>query len=334
MKRRTVKLFALLLSVLLTAMIATPVFSGASPHYGLNEYDQEMLLAFWQQPAYDGLTNGEAVYDIHLGENGFLDEPAPVYDGSYWTHLLDDNNNSADGTITFDFRLGYWLEGWDGYTVSPPDFYEEPYVCVNPDLYGTLDLHGTSISSLYTYDTQSLTHITDIVLDDCSHLWKIRFRDQPAAETLSAKNDRLYWIDTRGSTFKNIEYDCQRYSETMHIMSDGDGCVSVYHYNQTLGNISQLTATSKGEMFMGWYKDNELISSDPYVEVTEGGEYIARFGGDVDGDGSVSAADALLLMRMCLGLIPMEGVNGDVNMNGEQDSLDALMIMRFVMGLS
>ena len=87
-------------------------------------------------------------------------------------------------------------------------------------------------------------------------------------------------------------------------------------------------------MFMGWYKDNELISSDPYVEVTEGGEYIARFGGDVDGDGSVSAADALLLMRMCLGLIPMEGVNGDVNMNGEQDSLDALMIMRFVMGLS
>ena len=96
MKRRKVKLLALFLSVLLTALMAAPVLSEpvrTPPE--LTEYDQEMLLAFWQQPAYDGLTNGEAVYDIHLEDYNFLLEPAPVYDGSYWTRLLESNNSSG-----------------------------------------------------------------------------------------------------------------------------------------------------------------------------------------------------------------------------------------------
>ena len=336
MKRRKVKLLALFLSVILAVMTATPAFSWpfASPNYGLNEYDQEMLLAFWQQPAYDGLTNGEAVYDIHLGEGGFISGGAPTYDGSYWTYLLEDHSLS-NGTITFDMYLYYWLEGWSGTPLPTPgpefSVYDIPFVNVNPDLYGTLDLHGTNINSLVS-GGDSRTHITDIVLDDCPHLYMIDFIHQPAANTLSAKNCPISRIQTFGSTFKSIEYDCRAYSETMHIMSDGEGCVSVYHYRPN-EIASQLTATSMGEMFMGWYKDSELISTEPTVEVTEGGEYTARFGGDVDGDGTVTSADALLLMRMCMGLIPMEGMDADVNMNGEQDVVDALMILRFVMGM-
>lgn len=331
MRRITIKTFALLLAVIMTSLIATPSFSIASPRHGLNEYDQEMLLAFWQQPAYDGMTNGEAVYDIHLTENGYLDEPAPEYDGGYWTHLLEDYCYNSNGPVTFSFYLYYWLDGWD---VSCGDGSDgDPLFEVTPDLYGPLDLHGTNIVSLNA-GYHGLTHITDINLDDCPYLYKIQFKDQPAANTLSAKNCTPDIINTTGSTFRSIEFDCHSYSETMRITSAGDGFVSVFYSRPEIGTISRLTAESKGEMFMGWYKGGELISSDPYVEVTEGGEYTARFGGDIDCDGAVTTADALLMMRMCMGLQSFEGVNADANMNGELDAMDALLILRFVMGLN
>ncbi|MBR3382410.1 MAG: dockerin type I repeat-containing protein [Clostridia bacterium] len=87
-------------------------------------------------------------------------------------------------------------------------------------------------------------------------------------------------------------------------------------------------------MFIGWYRGDEFISAEEEIEVTEGGEYTARFGGDIDGDGLVSATDALLLMRRCMGLAAVEGINADIDMNGETDALDALLIFRHVLNLN
>ena len=58
--------------------------------------------------------------------------------------------------------------------------------------------------------------------------------------------------------------------------------------------------------------------------------------GDVDGNGEVTANDALLAMRYALGLIqlaPEQLARGDIDMNGEVSANDALWIMRRSLGL-
>ena len=59
--------------------------------------------------------------------------------------------------------------------------------------------------------------------------------------------------------------------------------------------------------------------------------------GDVNGDGSVNANDALLLMRYALGLVPASALDltvADVNHDGNVNANDALMIMRYALGLA
>lgn len=332
--RRSIKIFALAIAVIMTAALCLPAAAEPFPRYELSEHDQEMLLAFWQQPAYDGMTNGEAVYDIHIAEGGYLSEPAPEYDGSYWTHLLNSNNQL--GTITFGLNFQYFLDGWDGTDPDPEDdsigTKLSPMVGIYPDLYGTLDLHGTKIDNLWGFDRAS-THLTDFILDDCSYLGRVRLVNQTSAQSLSALNCPITWLDTTGSTFKSIRFSSPSYAEPMSVMSIGRGCVSVYSVKAFTGKISRLTAVQDGEMFMGWFRDGELISAEPCIEVDEGGEYTARFGGDMDGDGTVGTADALTAMRMCMGLLPSDGVNADVNCSGDIDVADALLILRFAMGL-
>ena len=58
--------------------------------------------------------------------------------------------------------------------------------------------------------------------------------------------------------------------------------------------------------------------------------------GDADGDGEVTAADALLTMRFVMDIIPEEDIcAGNINVNGDEDytMADALLIFRKVMGL-
>ncbi len=331
--RRSIKIFALAIAVIMSAALCLPAAADPFPRYELTEYDQEMLLAFWQQPAYDGMTNGEAVYDIHIAEGGYLSEPAPEYDGSYWTHLLV-TPYYCDHDV-FSFYLYYDLMGWDGLPIGddPKSCTKlTPMVTVRPDLYGTLDLHGTSVDQVHG-DARTITHLTDFILDDCTYLSDIYLINQPAAQTLSALNCPIVRISTAGSTFKSIRFSSSSYAEPMSVMSIGRGCVSVYYNKASAGKVSRLTAVQDGEMFMGWFRDGELISAEPCVEVDEGGEYTARFGGDMDGDGTVGTADALTAMRMCMGLLPADGVNADVNCSGDIDVADALLILRFAMGL-
>ncbi|MBR3383582.1 MAG: dockerin type I repeat-containing protein [Clostridia bacterium] len=335
MKHRMHKALALMLALLLTAAFGSPALSEPEPDYELSEYDREMLLAFWQQPSYDGMTNGEAVYDIVLGENGFLEEPAPEYDGGYWTYLLE-TPYYYDSDVFF-FDLYYYLNGWDGTPIDEeegkPGMKTTPMVVVRPDLYGPLDLHGTGIGQ-FNGDDMCVTHIDDIDFDDCSHLYRIRFRNQEFAKTLSAMNCPLSRIDTRGSSFKRLDFTIPRYDEPMHISGVGGGSVSVYYSYPTNGEVSRLTASSREEIFMGWYRDSELISAEPVVEVAEGGNYTARFGGDANGDGVADANDALILFRMCMGLIPPVDTDLDFNCSGAVDAGDALLLFRFAMGLS
>ena len=197
MKKRVLKLTALILIVSVFAVFV-PMTSAVAPELG--EYDQMMLTAFWQQEAYDGMNNGEAVYDIHLGEYGYLDNPAPTYDGGYYTNLLwliDSGETSYIDTLDFY----YTLEGYDGYS---PGMKLLPQVNVKPDLYGTLDLHGTSIRMIISPEAGQ-THITGLELHDCPHLYWVQFKGQQYCESLNALNCPLWVLETVDGVFKNID---------------------------------------------------------------------------------------------------------------------------------
>lgn len=66
-------------------------------------------------------------------------------------------------------------------------------------------------------------------------------------------------------------------------------------------------------------------------------ELIAQSGirGDVNGDGQVDTADALAVMRHCLGIATLEEIGaGDVNGDGQISMADALLIMRYALEIS
>lgn len=91
-----------------------------------------------------------------------------------------------------------------------------------------------------------------------------------------------------------------------------------------------------GYTFAGWDVDFSHITSD----LTVTAQYISNgpavtLLGDVDLDGEVTAADALLAMRHSMSITVVSGqgfVNGDMDGDGSITATDAILIMRAVMG--
>jgi hypothetical protein len=75
--------------------------------------------------------------------------------------------------------------------------------------------------------------------------------------------------------------------------------------------------------------------SDGFVYFGTGGGYVYCIGrrGDINHDGSVTAADALIALQMAVSAVPAALV-GDMNGDGKVTSLDALMIMQVAGGRS
>ena len=58
------------------------------------------------------------------------------------------------------------------------------------------------------------------------------------------------------------------------------------------------------------------------------------FGGDADGDGTLTLGDALAIMRTAIGVAPEFGDNiGDMNANGEINLDDAITLARICIGV-
>ena len=95
--------------------------------------------------------------------------------------------------------------------------------------------------------------------------------------------------------------------------------------------------------FAGWFTADGrfLWGHTTYVPQPEdGGVFVARFEiigpmpGDADGDGEVTATDALLILRASMSIISGNtGCGYDVNGDGSVELTDALLVLRRVMGL-
>ncbi len=326
------------LALALAAVFAAS-WAGAVPAAGdgslLNETDRAELLAFWQQEAYGGMNNGEAVYDIALGDGGFLEEPAPQYDGGCITHLIQTGFLGSESIITsFDFN--YSLPGWQGEAGRGNAPRLSPLVTVYPDLYGPLDLHGSSVR-FFGSPVEDQTHITRLDLNDCPNLVKLVFCGQyHCAEVTALSCPNLNYVKLLGGAYKAVKFHPFFTENPVEASAFGGGSVGAW-YQAGGGSIQHASvfAYPDGDCFVGWFEDGQLVSTELEYYNEAGGRLTACFGGDADGNGSIDVSDAVTVMRRAMAVTQTDGNDAmmDVNSNGTVDVADAALILRFALGL-
>ena len=120
------------------------------------------------------------------------------------------------------------------------------------------------------------------------------------------------------------QYEINTYTVTF---KDWDGTVLKTQEVQYGGDAEEpADPTRVGYTFTGWDKAFTNIMAD--LVVTAQYEML----GDVDGDGNVSMADALTILRMAMDILPVENQQiADVDGDGFITSMDALLALRFAM---
>ena len=120
------------------------------------------------------------------------------------------------------------------------------------------------------------------------------------------------------------QYEINTYTVTF---KDWDGTVLKTQQVQYGGDAeAPADPTRTGYTFTGWDKAFTNVTAD--LVVTAQYEML----GDVDGDGNVSMADALTILRMAMDILPVENQQiADVDGDGFITSMDALLALRFAM---
>lgn len=131
---------------------------------------------------------------------------------------------------------------------------------------------------------------------------------------------------TMGATNMSVDvvYSANTYTVTF---KDWNGTVLKTQEVQYGGDAeAPADPTRVGYTFTGWDKAFTNIMAD--LVVTAQYEML----GDVDGDGNVSMADALTILRMAMDILPVENQQiADVDGDGFITSMDALLALRFAM---
>lgn len=326
MKRKSIK--ALSLVLLISMLLCHAPLAYAAVHTE-DDYGQDKLYAFWQQEAYDGLNNGQAVYD-HEWMDVFYWNGASEYNDTWYTAIVDQHSGY--------FNLSFYWERWYGFeeeledgTILSGEGIDEIY----PDLYGMLDLSETYIKSLNSPRADQ-THITGIDLDNCPKLNYVTFNGQRHVTGFSALgSEKIKKLELYDSFFRSIAFCPEEANRPFEIAAFGLGSVGVYYdINAFSGaDTAIIYAYADESPFKGWYSSGEMLYAHPVVTVT-GGRYIACFGGDANDDGQINASDALFVLRAALGVGVLFDTNeADTDGSGTVTANDALEIMRFALGI-
>ena len=136
---------------------------------------------------------------------------------------------------------------------------------------------------------------------------------------------------------------------TAHVEGEGSMGFS-YSSSPTNSEVSySLYAENNGE-FRGWYVNGRLVSTESMLLITgnEGIDIVACYTddyspvllGDVDGDSSVTLADAIQVARCAIGVstlsaeLPNAETAADFDGNGRIDMTDAILIARVAIGVA
>ena len=205
-------------------------------------------------------------------------------------------------------RVGYTFTGWDKeFTNITADLVVTAQYEINTYTVTFKDWDGTVLK------TQQVQHGGDA--------------EAPADPTRTG-----YTFTGWDKEFTNItadlvvtaQYEINTYTVTF---KDWDGTVLKIQEVQHGGDAeAPADPTRTGYTFTGWDKAFTNITAD--LVVTAQYEML----GDVDGDGNVSMADALTILRMAMDILPVENQQiADVDGDGFITSMDALLALRFAM---
>ncbi len=324
---KSFRVFCLLMAALLCITALSSAL--AMPPSMFTPLDAEKLYAFWQQPAYDGMNNGEAVYDYEVPDfyNVLYNYS---YGGGYLTELVTDTVVGHATGFYFRFTYRYCFSFVDG------DIAVDGWDYPTPDLYGDLDLAETGViefGSAYPsnhYPVPHQTHITSVLLDNCQKLERAYFNAQDHCTEFSALNcPNLAHISLKDGVFNHIAFDMNGSGE-VNARSFGAGSIGVEYED----GIARFFAYPEKDSFLGWFLNGELVSTELEAEITEGGELTACFGGDANGDGNITISDALIVLRTAMGGNDPQDANMlDVDGSGTITVADAILIARFALGL-
>ena len=129
-------------------------------------------------------------------------------------------------------------------------------------------------------------------------------------------------------------------SETDLPVKDGDVLLTLYFSLARAANPDEqttlmFTESVRGVCAVSYIREGVLTELE--ADTVNGGIlFETPLYGDANGDGTVTAADAALILRVIVGLdtlSPRDAFNADVDLDGEITATDAALILRFVVGL-
>ena len=224
----------------------------------------------------------------------------------------------------------------------------------------TLDLFDCSENALLSLDASDCVSATDIEcagnklvsldVSGCASLQWLNCSDNALTELDLSGVPALEFLCCFGNSLTELDLTNNLLPFDM-IRAEGAGHIgySNYAYIDDEGYWTNMNAAvaepSSPEGFLGWYTESgEFISKDTSLTPNAANctRIVARFEaqeylpGDANGDGIVNAVDALLVLRVAMGLdeITEDALAAcDVDHNGTTDAADALLIMRYSLGL-
>ena len=278
-----------------------------------------------------GLQYANGLYDINLSGNMITDF-SPLYNAKELLNLNVSNNNLTDISFIKNFVMAK-----TGYKIPDED----------STMYFNLDISNNRISNIYSliglhFSTLNLSdnNITDITV--ASNLF---LNDSYIGQVLDVSNN---FIDiSQGSTGKtaidnlineknvDVIYEPQKIN---NISGVEDG--KVYNGNVTI-TITEGDATLNGIPFIsgstvslvGTYTLIVTDSSENPITIVFSISNIKK--GDVNGDGNITSADALMVLKYAAGKIKLSDSQiqaADVNSSGTVTSADALEILKYAAG--
>lgn len=338
---------------IITLLVAVMLFASAFPiraeeierNYEQYYYDTAKLLAFVEQTDDEGVSNLEKIYDFECPP-GWYGGP-PSYGGNGITPLIEYYWGTDLGFHLESFSEGYevLISNFDIHNFDPENPPEDPmsiWVGVSPDLWGSLDLSGTSLEKL-TLASGAPCHISSINLNDCQYLHSIYNENDDFCSELTALNcPNLGSCILRDYTnLKHLTFQVEHNNDAIiNLEVMGDGSI----YNVRVGYSSdqfdwwrgEVEANSQKENFIGWFSDGELLSRNYEIYIPQGQSFdaIACYAGDVNGDDYINMADAIMILRTVIGSgEPCDLVMADVNCDGAISVIDALTVLRFSIGV-
>lgn len=341
------KTLSLMLACLIAVLCLPVGIFADTPDFELPEIDQLRIRAFLDtETNVSGVTNEDVINDwevptpIHWIRGNTTMSPIVNY-----SHVNTPPYNMYITLINFSFDVCYGIMDTDPFTGEPLPL--DVVQTFRPDVYGIFDLSDSTILCLGTPEAGQ-THINGVILNNCVNLTTIDFQGQEHCTKLSAVNcDNLSNITALDCDYQEITVQPRGFSEPVSATVLGEGSIGMTcSYSD---NSCELYAKNNGE-FRGWYVDGELISTDYMlsVEYGEGIDIVACYTddyspvllGDVDGDSSVTLADAIHVARCAIGVstlsaeLPNAETAADFDGNGRIDMTDAILIARVAIGVA